>query len=217
MYYVNRIELGKILADRLMELKGQEAVVIALREESLTACIGLASEINAWVFPLLSRRITIPGDPRPMGLIDPAGMFTWSPDLEKVQRDGIEMESHGVLEDAKRQAFSDLNRVLDQYGQFSKDSLNGRVLLLTGDIVEDRLEIAMALEYLKSVRYKAIYGLGGNVDSLATDYYHIQTDKSVALDVMTHMFPAEHYFEQKDSYTPEECRLLVTNISQYWT
>ena len=66
MYYVNRIELGKILADRLMELKGQEAVVIALREESLTACIGLASEINAWVFPLLSRRITIPGDPRPM-------------------------------------------------------------------------------------------------------------------------------------------------------
>ena len=129
MYYVNRIELGKILADRLMELKGQEAVVIALREESLTACIGLASEINAWVFPLLSRRITIPGDPRPMGLIDPAGIFTWSPDLEKVQRDGIEMESHGVLEDAKRQAFSDLNRVLDQYGQFSKDSLNDRVLL----------------------------------------------------------------------------------------
>ena len=50
MYYVNRIELGKILADRLMELKGQEAVVIALREESLTACIGLASELMLGCF-----------------------------------------------------------------------------------------------------------------------------------------------------------------------
>lgn len=217
MYYINRIELGRNLAGQLMDLKGQEAVVIALKEESLTACIGLATEINAWVFPLLSRRITIPGDPRPMGLIDPAGTFTWNPDLEKVQRDGIEMESRALLEDAKRQAFSELNRILDQYGQFSKDSLNGRKLLLTGDIIEDRLEIAMALEYLKSVRYIALYGLGGNVDSLAADYFHIQTDKSIALDVMTHMFPAEHYFEQKDSYTPEECRLLATNISQYWT
>ena len=217
MYYINRIELGRNLAGQLMDLKGQEAVVIALKEESLTACIGLATEINAWVFPLLSRRITIPGDPRPMGLIDPAGTFTWNPDLEKVQRDGIEMESRALLEDAKRQAFSELNRILDQYGQFSKDSLNGRKLLLTGDIIEDRLEIAMALEYIKSVRYVALYGLGGNVDSLAADYFHIQTDKSIALDVMTHMFPAEHYFEQKDSYTPEECRLLATNISQYWT
>ena len=205
------------MAGRLMELKGQEAVVIALKEEALTACIGLASEINAWVFPLLSRRITIPGDPRTMGLVDPTGTFTWNPDLEKTQRDGIEMESRGVLEDAKRQAFSELNRVFDQYGNFSKDALNGRILLLTGDIVEDRLEIAMALEYLKSVRYAALYGLGGNVDSLAADYFHLQTDKSIALDVMTHMFPAEHYFEQKDSYTPEECRLLTTNISQYWT
>ena len=62
MYYINRIELGRNLAGRLMDLKGQEAVVIALKEESLTACIGLATEINAWVFPLLSRRITIPGD-----------------------------------------------------------------------------------------------------------------------------------------------------------
>ena len=207
MYYINRIELGRTLAGRVSDLKGQEAVVIALKEDALTACIGLASEINAWVFPLLSKRIIIPGDPRVVGLIDPAGMFTWNPDLEKPQRDGIELESRSVLEDMKRQAFSELNRILDQYGTFSKEGLNGRVLLLTGDIVEDRIEIAMALEY----------GLGGNVDSTAADYFHLQTDKDVALDVMTHMFPAEHYFEQKDSYTPEECRLLVTNISQYWT
>ena len=75
MYYINRIELGRTLAGRVSDLKRQEAVVIALKEDALTACIGLASEINAWVFPLLSKRIIIPGDPRVVGLIDPAGMF----------------------------------------------------------------------------------------------------------------------------------------------
>lgn len=217
MYYVNRIELGRTLGGRMLDLKGQEAVVIALKESALTACIGLATEINAWVFPLLSRRITIPGDPRIMGVIDPAGNFTWNPDLEKTQRDGIEMDSRAVLEDAKRQAFSELNRVMDAYGTFAKEALNGRIILLAGDIVEDRIEIAMALEYLKSIRYAALYGLGGNVDALAANDLHLKTDRSVALDVMTHMFPAEHYFEQQDAYTPEECRQLAINISQYWT
>lgn len=217
MYYVNRIELGRALGGRLEELRGQEAVVIALKESALTACIGLATHIRAWVFPLLSKRITIPGDSRIMGAIGPDGTFTWNPDLEKAQRDSVEMESRAVLEDAKRQAFSELNRILDHYGEFSKDALNGRTLLLTGDVVNDRIEIAMAMEYLKSVRYAALYGLGGNVDAAAADYFHLQTDQSVTLDVMTHMFPAEHYFEQQDAYTPEECRQLAVNISQYWT
>ena len=217
MYYINRIELGQKLAGRLIELKGQEAVVIALKESALTSCIGLASRINAWVFPLLSQRIHIPGDPRVMGLIDPTGAFTWNPDLEKMERDGIEMESHGVLDDAKRQAFSMLNRSLSQFGEFSKDALNGRTLLLTGDVVENRLEIAMAIEYLKSVRYAKLYGLGGNVDANAATYFHLQTDQDISLDVMTNMFPAEHYFEQSNAYSPEECRQLAINISQYWS
>ena len=217
MYYVSRIELGKALAGRLMELRGQEAVVIALKESALTACIGLASEINAWVYPLLTQRIYVPGDPRIMGLIDETGMFTWNPSLEKMQRDEIEMESHGVLEDAKRGAFTELNRTLGQYGAFNRDALNGRVLLLTGDVIEDRIEIATALQYLKSIRYATLYGLGGNVDAEAADYFHIETDKDVLLDVMTHMFPVEHYFDRQDSYSPEESRQLAVNISQYWT
>ena len=54
MYYINRIELGRTLAGRVSYLKGQEAVVIALKEDALTACIGLASEINAWVMVFAS-------------------------------------------------------------------------------------------------------------------------------------------------------------------
>ncbi len=217
MYYANRIELGQKLASRLVDLKGKEAVVIALKESALSSCIGLASTINAWVFPLLSQQVFVPGDPRVMGLIDPSGTFTWNPDLEKMERDGIEMESHGVLDDSKRQAYSALNQSLSQYGEFSKEGLNGRTLLLTGDIVEDRIEIAMALEYLKSVNYEKLYGLGGNVDADAATYFHLQTDQDISLDVMTHMFPAEHYFEQSDAYSPEECRQLAVNISQYWS
>ena len=217
MYYLNRIDLGGRLSENLSELKGQEAVVLALKENSMTACIALASRINAWIYPLLTERITVPGDPRVMGLMNDGGQFVWNPEFSTYEREGIELESRSVLEDAKREAFSRLNRRVSTYGEFSKSGLDGRILLMVGDIVKDRLEMAAALDYLKSVRYAKLYAVGGNVDAAAADYMHLQTDHDVELDVMTNMFDDGHYFDQQDSYLIEECRQLVTNISQYWT
>jgi predicted phosphoribosyltransferase len=200
-----------------MELKGQEAVLLALKEESMTACIALAAQINAWIYPLLSEKITIPGDPRIMGVVNDGGIFVWSPDISTYERDGIEMDSRAVLEDAKRVAFSKLNQKSSLYGTYSKEGLVGRTLLLVGDIVRDRMEISAALEYLKSVRYARLYSVGGNVDALAADFMHLQTDHDIELDVMTNMFDDGHYFEQQDSYSADECRQLMVNIAQYWT
>lgn len=217
MYYLNRIELGNRLSEQLQALKGQEAVVLSIKEESMTACISLASQINAWIYPLLTEKITIIGDPRVMGVVNDGGAFIWNPNLSKSECDGIEMDSRAMLDDAKREAFSKLNRRSSQYGQYSKDSLNGRVLLLVGDIVRDQMEITAALEYLKSVRYAKLYSAGGNVDANAADYMHLQTDHDIELDVMTNMFDDGHYFDQQDSYSPDECRQLLVNIVQYWT
>lgn len=216
MYYLNRIDLGGRLSERLTELKGQEAVVLVVKESSTTACIALASQINAWVFPLITERIEIPGDERTIGLLTADGTFVWNPDFSPTECDQITMDSHALIEDAKREAFSRLNQTAIEYGEMSKDGLNGRTLIIAGDIVKDKMEIAAALEYIKPIRYEKLYAVGGNVDAGTADYMHLQSDKDVALDVMTNMFDESHYFDEQVSYTPEECRKLLVNISQYW-
>ncbi len=216
MYYRNRIDLGSKLSVQLESLKGQEAVILSLKESSMTACIALASQINAWIFPLLTVPIAIPNDPRTIGVLTEDGVFVWNPDFSPSQRDDIEMNFRPLLEQAKREAHSKVNALSTQYGEYQKAALNGRSVIILGDIVRDKIEIAAALEFLKSVRYAKLYAVGGNVDAHAADYMHLQADSDVELDVMTNMFDDGHYFDEQDSYTVDECRQLLINISQYW-
>ena len=204
------------MSTRLVDLKGQEAVLIALREASISACIGLASEINAWVYPMLTERVYITGDPRVMGTINADGVFTWNPMFSRPDQEWLTMSFFGMLEESKRVAFSKINKTMDEYKEFSKDMLTDRKIILTGDIIRDRLEIVAALELLKEVRYESLYCAGGNVDAKVFNEMRQISDRIEFLDVMTNMFNDEHYFEEQSAYTPEENKLLMLNIAQYW-
>lgn len=216
MYYLNRIELGRTVSTRLADLKGQEVVIIALKESAISACIGLASEINAWIYPMLTERVYISADTRIMGTINADGAFTWNPIFSRPDQEWLTMSFFGMLEEAKREAFSKLNRIMEGYSEFDKSMLIDRKLILAGDIIRDRLEIAAALQLLKDVRYEALYCAGGNVDANVFNEMRQITDRIEFLDVMTNMFNDDHYFEEQSAYTPEENKLLMLNIAQYW-
>lgn len=216
MYYASRIELGQKLATRIGHLKGHEPVVLCLRDEALTSCIGLAAKIHAWIYPLITEPIRLPGDPRVLGVINPDGLFCWSPVIPPSEQDGILAEFHGPIEDAKREAFSRVNARLGEWGDLKKDALKGRVVLISGDVVRDQNEIAAAHAFLKEIDTQQVIGLAGNIEALAADNLHQKADHSEFLDVMTNMFDEAHYFEQADAYTPNESRQLALNISQYW-
>ena len=216
MYFVNRIDLGRSLARKAEHLKSQDAVVLCLKEDALSTSIGLASELNAWIYPLLIERIAIPGDPRVIGAINQNGELCYNPGLSIYERQELENENMALIQDMSRSAFSKLNRHTAMYGQLNINSLNGRVIILCADILRDQVEIAAALEILKPLRTQSIIGLIGNVTNDVADLVTIQSDKSDFMDVMTNMFDDEHYFEQPESYSVEERRQLAMNISQYW-
>lgn len=216
MYFIDRMDLGDKLCARLSDLKGQEPVILALTEESITACITLASKINAWIYPILTEKIYIPGDPRLMGMINDGGVFVWNPELSAPYRASIEMDYRSVLDDAKRVAFSKLNKRVSAYGEFSKFSLRGRILILTGDIIRGKMEMASAIEYLKDMQYSNLLALGGNVDPEVATFMRILTDRDHQLDVIPNMFDNDHYFDRQDSYSVDGSRQILINISHFW-
>jgi putative phosphoribosyl transferase len=216
VYYTNRIELGRLLAKRMEHLKDSGAVVVALREEALPVCISMASQLRAWVFPLLTERINLPGDPRTLGVINQDGNFCWNPAFSSYEQQEFMNEFRGMIGDKKREAYSTLNRRTNEYGQLNKAALNGRYVLFVGDIIKDSIEVAAARELFKELRPQKIIGAGGNVDINAADVLHVATDETQFLDVMSNMFGEDHYFEQPDPYTAEQNRLLAMNIATYW-
>lgn len=217
MYYTSKIDLGFKMANKLSYLRGTESVVISLQAKTLSTCLSMASRLRAWVYPLLTEKIYLPGDPRVLGVVNQDGDFCWNPQFSTYEQQEFVAEFYGVIEDKKRQAFSLINKQLTDYGTLNKKSLNGRNVIIVGDIVKDSVEVVAARELLKEVRCNKLFASGGNVDVVAADNLRLLADEAYFFDVMSNLFNEDHYFEHPDSYTDEEKKKLVTNIATYWT
>ena len=126
------------------------------------------------------------------------------------------MEYNSVIQEASREAFSRLNSRILPYGQLSKNGLRGRPIVLCADIVRDQVEIAAAIEFLKTIDTHSIVSVVGNITIDAANTLTTTSQKSTFMDIMTNMFDDDHYFEEPESYTLDERRKLAMNISQYW-
>lgn len=216
MYFVSRLHLGRTLAAQMIALRGEEPIVLCLKESSLSVSIALATEVHGWVYPLLFEPIIIPGETRILGVINQDGELCYNPALSTYEREELEMDYQSVIQDASREAFSRLNQRTDEYGSLNKEALRGRTVIMCADIVRDQLEIGAANEYLKTIVTQKIVSLVGNVSTDSATALYIASDESKFMDVLPNMFDDDHYFEQPEAYSIEEQRKLAMNISQYW-
>ncbi len=216
MYFSSRLALGQTLASRVETVRGQEPIVLCLKESALSTAIGLAVQVRGWVYPLLTEPVVIPGDDRIIGVINQDGELCYNPQLSRYELEELEMDNHATIQDASRVAFGILNRRTGEYGELNKTALRGRTIIIIGDIVRDQLEIGAAHELLKTVATGSIISLVGNITPDGSTALYQESSESTFLDVMPYMFDDDHYFEQVEGYTLEERRKLAMNISQYW-
>jgi predicted phosphoribosyltransferase len=218
MYFINRASLGLNLSHKLDELRGQDAIVVCLKESSLLTCVYMGARLRAWIFPLLYKEVMSPADERQvLGAVTQDGEFCLHPDIDKYQLESLNMDFFNVIEDRKRTAMTQLNSETRHYqAPFDRHVMNDRPVILTGDIVTDRMELAIARQLLRPLRPKIIYGVAGNVSVDVSDMFHIETQVTQLLDILPNPLNDDHYFEQPDPYSLEEKRKLALNISTFW-
>lgn len=219
MYFINRASLGASLSERLPELRGKEAIIVCLKESALLTCIHMATKLRAWIFPLLYQPIQNPAnEAQVLGAITQDGEFCINPAVEPAQFDYIQSEFFGVIEDRKRSAMQLLNQMTSGYGvSMDKHVMNGRPVLLTSDILTNRLELAIAKQLLRPLTPSIVYGVAGNTTIDVSDMFHLETQVTQIMDILPSPLGDDHYFEQPDDYTAEQKRALALNISTYWT
>jgi predicted phosphoribosyltransferase len=216
MYFPDRLTLGKRLAGGITSIRGTDAIIVCLKNSSLLTCISMAQELRAWIYQLEFETIKNPMDEtKILGAVTEEGEFVLSPTISEFELEEIQMEFADILEDRKRDAMGTLNRRGTK--SYDKHVMNGRTVILTGDIMFDSLGIAITKAILKPLTPKNIVGVAGNVTVDVSDAFHMQTAETTILDVLPHgLFDDNHYFEKMDEYSDEEKRALALNIVNYW-
>ncbi len=218
MFYPNRQALGDQLADKLAAYKNTDSIIFCLKKNSLLSCIELAAHLHAYIYILQYSEVPDPFDiTRSLGAITPTGEFVLNPEISQGEYDYISTGFMSVIEESKREAFSEINGERDPNPSFNLAAFNSRNILLYADVLKTTFQIKVALDILKPYTPAQIIGAAGNISSAVSDMFAMNTEGCVYMDVLqNNFFEDSHYFDQPDNYTEDDKINMANNISLYW-
>lgn len=218
MFYPSRQALGDKLAEKLPEYRNNDTIIFCLKKSSLLTCIELAARLHAYIYILQYADIDDPYDiTRKLGVITPSGEFISNPDINYNEFEYITTNFGSVIEERKREAFSEINAEKDLNPKFDKNAFNNRNILIFADVLKNTIEAEVALEMLKPYSPAIIHGAFGNITSGVSDKFQIEAGGCTFMDVLNSTnFDDDHYFDQPDKYSDEQKVKMANNISIYW-
>jgi len=218
VFYPSRQALGDQLAARLTQYRNNESIIFCLKKSSLLSCIELAANLHAYIYVLQYAEIADPFDiTRNLGALTPKGEFVLNPDISQSEYDYIASDFMSVIEERKREAFSEINGERNPNPFFDPAAFNNRNVILFADILQTSFQIQVALNILKAYTPTVIAGAVGNLTSAVSDKFLIDTDGVTYMDVLqNNFFEDSHYFDQPDNYSEDDKINMANNISLYW-
>lgn len=218
MFYPSRQALGDQLAMKLTQFKNNESIIFCLKKSSLLSCIELAAHLHAYIYVLQYAEIADPFDiTRDLGAITQKGEFVLNPDISQAEYEYITGDFMSIIEERKREAFSEINGERDPNPYFDLAAFNNRNVLLFADVLQTSFQIQVALNILKAYTPTSVTGVVGNITSAVSDKFLIDTDGCIYMDVLqNNFFEDSHYFDQPDNYSEDDKINMANNISLYW-
>lgn len=215
MYFYNRQEAGKKLADSLIEkYSGEETIVLALSPGAVVVGYEIACVVGARVTLLMTEPIAMPGVTQDtiIGLVDQEGHFTRNSMMPTGLLMEFEIEMRSYIESEKMRKMSKLHRAVGENGSIDTQIFAQKHVLVVSDGFKNGMSFDAAVNYLKTIATKGLIGVAPNSSVPAIDLLHISADGLAILDVLPHYLDTNHYFE--DNTLPDINELMRQTARQ---
>lgn len=217
MYFENREQAGKILADELLEkYRYDDCAVVAMSDGGVVIGEQIAKALHCVLTLLLVEKIDVPGEGVSFGAVNQNGDFTYNTAFSSGEIAEYESEFHGYLEEQKREAFGKINRLLGDGGLINEDMLRDRVVIIVSDGFNNGSTIDAVADFLKPIRIKKIVAAVPITTIKAVDKLHILADELHILDVKTNFLGTDHYYEQNNIPSHDETIAKINSIILNW-
>ena len=217
MYFKSRSEAGQQLAIQLLEkYRYENCAVVALSDGSVQVGEQIAAALHCILTMLIIEDIAIPGESMAFGAMSQSGNFTYSSNLSSGEAEEYTNEFHGYLEDAKREAFGRINRLLGDGGVIDHDLLRDHTIILVADGLDSVSVLDVALDFLKPIRVQKLIVAAPVADVKVVDKLHMYADELHILDVKANYMGTDHYYETNDIPSHEETVAKINQIVLNW-
>lgn len=215
-YFASRMQAGELIADKLINYRDDNTIVLALSRGGLLVGSKIAESLHSLITMLLTKDIYLPDGRTIVGVVNELGGFVYNNAFSTGEIEELEQEYHGHIEMAKMQALHDLHIALGKGGEISFNYFRNRTVIVTAEAALNGMSFVMAYNFLKQVKTKKVIMVTPVASVAAVDQMHIYADELVCLSVTDAPFEADHYYENNDIPNPEQTQQIMNNIISQW-
>ncbi len=217
MYFESRAQSGQLLAAELVQkYRYEDCAVVALNDGAVQVGEQIAAELHCILTMLVYEMIEVPGESQSFGAMSQTGDFTFSSQLSEGETAEYATEFHGYLEEAKRTAFSKINKLLGDGGLIDHDMLRDRTVILVSDGLDSVAVLDVAKDFLKPIRLNKLVVAAPVVSVEVVNKLHMYADELHILDVKQNFLGTDHYYEVNDIPSHEETIAKINQIVLNW-
>lgn len=217
MYFENREQAGKILADELVQrYRYEDCAVVALSDGGVIVGEQIARALHCILNMLIVEDIEVPGEGVSFGSVTSEGDFVNNESLSEGEVDYYSSEYHGFLEEQKREAFQKLNRLLGDGGIIDESFLRDRVVILVSDGMDMNSSLDAAIQFLKPIRIQKLIIATPVATVQVVDKLHVLADELHILDVKANFMGVDHYYNQNNVPSREDTIAKINQIILNW-
>lgn len=208
MYFTNRVEAGKQLADKLLKYKDEKCTLVALSDGAVVVAAQAAAVLECPITMLLTEGIDAPGEPDSVASINQDGGYGYNSAYSTGQIDEFNMEYSQLFEQKKLEKLSKMHRLLGRMGVIKRDMLKRHTVILIADGLGSSVSIDSAMLYLKSIKYTKLIIATPFASVNTVDKMHLVADEIACLNVIQNFMGVNHYYE--DNHIPPHSVIIKT-------
>ena len=216
MYFKNRAEAGKILAEKLLKYRKEPIAVVALSEGSVIVAAQIAMQLHGSLSMLLTEDINLPGEHEAVAAVTSAGTFTKNKMFSVGQLEELLMDYHTFVDEERMQKMHHMNALIGDEGEINKDYLRRHTVILVSDGLSNGFSLDVAYDFLKTVAIKRLVVATPVASVKAVDRMHLIADDLYCLDVKPNYISTDHYYDENTVPAYKNLVKIMKRISTNW-
>jgi predicted phosphoribosyltransferase len=217
MYFASRTAAGEILAEQIAKKHATDnCAIIALSDGSVMVGAQIALKLHALLCMLLVEPIELPREDVPIGGMSEDGSFAYNGLYGPGEIEDMVSEYHAYIEEEKSAKLSEIHRLLGAGGLIRKELLTDKVIILVSDGLSSGFSLDVAVEFLKTVRYKRLIVATPLASVPSVDRMHVLADEIYCLTVVQDYITTNHYYDTQDMPPHEMIVETIEQIMQHW-
>lgn len=216
MYFYNRAEAGRKLAERLVDYQTKNCAIISLSSGGVLVGAQIAIKLHSNLMMLTTAKINIPGESTPLAAMSGFNVLTYNNAFSTGEIEEFNMEYFNHIEQQRIEKSHELHKLMDAGGQVRRDLLKNHIVIVVTDGLSTGLSLDVAADYLKPIKTKLLIAACPVASPQAVDRMRLFADEVHCLTVAESYVDTNHYYE--DNTVPEKDGLIkvIRNISLSW-